>query len=207
MRYSIFVSMVVFCLMAASCGSSIRSGCGQAETLQLSRTDIPVVIEASDSLQSFDMEMSFLGKHLNGILLVKKQGDETVRMIINSYFGMSMADFEIRADTFIVHYLFDAMQKPALVNLFKNDFRLLLGYTLPEHFTARQSVCSDSKKWISVETGNGKFQYRFDSKNEMITQIKAPGVHVDIPINTHPRTITLKHKGIFSPTIVIKELE
>lgn len=207
MRNSVFVSIAVFCLLATSCASSIRSGCRQTETVPLTRTDIPPVIEATDSLQTFDVEISFFGKRLNGMLLVKRQDHETVRMLINSYFGMSMADFELRADTFAVHYLLDAMNKPAVVNLFKNDFELLLGFHLPEHFTALQSVCSYPEKLISVETINGKFQYRIDVENQNITRIKAPGLSVEIPYGAYPRTITLKHCGIFSPTMVIKEMK
>lgn len=207
MRNSLFVSIAAFCLLATSCASSIRSGCRQAETVSLTRADIPSVIEASDSLQTFDMEISFFGKHLNGMMLVKRQDRETVRILINSYFGMSMADFELQPDTFTVHYLLDAMDKPAVVNLFKNDFGLLLGIHLPERFTAQKSLCSHPEELISVETVNGKYQYRINGENQDIAKIKAPGVTVEIPYDTYPRTITLKHHGIFSPTIVIKEMK
>ncbi|SEA26627.1 hypothetical protein SAMN05216331_13024 [Porphyromonadaceae bacterium KH3R12] len=207
MRNLLFASIVVFSLLANSCASSIGSGCGQTDTVPLTRADIPSVIEASDSLQTFDMEISFLRKHLNGMLLVKKQDHETIRILINSYFGMSMADFELQPDTFTVHYLLDAMDKPAVVNLFKNDFGLLLGIHLPEQFTAQKSLCSHPEELISVETVNGKYQYRINGENQDIAKIKAPGVTVEIPYDTYPRTITLKHHGIFSPTIVIKEMK
>lgn len=207
MRNSLFVSIAAFCLLATSCGSSIRSGCRQTETVSLNRTDIPSVIEANDSLQTFDIEISFFGKHLNGMMLVKRQDPETVRILINSYFGMSMADFELQPGTFTVHYLLDAMDKPAVVNLFKNDFGLLLGIHLPEQFTAQKSLCSHPEQLISVETVNGKYQYRINGENQYINQIKAPGVNVEIPHYTYPRTITLKHRGIFSPAIVIREME
>ncbi|SFS53300.1 hypothetical protein SAMN05216365_11079 [Porphyromonadaceae bacterium NLAE-zl-C104] len=207
MRNLLFASIVVFSLLANSCASSIGSGCGQTDTVPLTRADIPSVIEASDSLQTFDMEISFFGKHLNGMMLVKRQDRETVRILINSYFGMSMADFELQPDTFTVHYLLDAMDKPAVVNLFKNDFGLLLGIHLPEQFTAQKSLCSHPEELISVETVNGKYQYRINGENQDIAKIKAPGVTVEIPYDTYPRTITLKHHGIFSPTIVIKEMK
>lgn len=207
MRSSTFVSLAVFCLLATSCASSIRSGCGQAATVALTRADIPPVIAASDSLRTFDMEISFFGKRLNGMLLVKRQDPETVRMLVNSYFGMSMADFELRADTFVVHYLLDAMDKPAIADIFKNDFRLLSGLHLPERFTALESVCGHPDKLVSIETENGKYQYRINIEDQNVTKIKAPGVSVEIPHGAYPRAITLKHRGIFSPTIVIKEMD
>lgn len=207
MRNLLFVSIVLLYLVATSCVSSIRSGCGQTKTVPFSRTDIPSVIVATDSLQTFDMEISFLGKHINGMMLVKKQDSEIVRILINSYFGMSMADFEIRPDTFVVHYLLDAMNKPAVVNLFKNDFGLLLGLHLPERFTAQKSLCKHPEEFISIETLQGKHQYRINGEDQSIGMIKAPRIKVEIPYHSSPRTITLKHRGIFSPTIVIKEIE
>jgi len=207
MRNLLFVSVVAFALLAASCASSIRSGCGEAGRVLLSRTDIPSVIVATDSLQTFDMEISFFGKHLNGMMLIKRQDPETVRILVNSYFGMSMADFEMRADTFVVHYLLDAMNKPSVVNLFKNDFKLLLGLYLPEHFSAQKSLCKQLEEFISIETLQGKYQYRINMENQNIVRIKAPGVNVEIPSHSSPRTITLKHRGLFSPTIVIKEMK
>lgn len=207
MRSSLFVSIALLCLLATSCASSIRSGCGQVETVSLTRPDIPVVIEATDSLQTFDMEISFMGKHLNGMMLVKKQEHETVRIVVNSYFGMSMADFEMRPDTFVVHYLLDAMNKPGVVNLFKKDFGLLLGLRLPERFIAQKSLCAHPDELISVETSQGKYQYRINGEDRDITKIKAPGISVEISCQNSLRTITLKHRGIFSPTIVIKEVD
>lgn len=207
MRNLLFVSVVAFGLLATSCASSIRSGCGEAERVLLSRTDIPSVIVATDSLQTFDMEISFFGKHLNGMMLIKRQDPEIVRILVNSYFGMSMADFEMRADTFVVHYLLDAMNKPSVVNLFKNDFKLLLGLYLPEHFSAQKSLCKQLEEFISIETLQGKYQYRINRENQNIARIKAPGVNVEIPSHSSPRTITLKHRGLFSPTIVIKEMK
>lgn len=207
MKNSLFVSIAAFCLLATSCVSSIRSGCRQAEKVSLARVDIPSVIEASDSLQTLDIEISFFGRYLNGMMLVKRQDPETIRILINSYFGMSMADFELQPDTFTVHYLLDAMDKPAVADLFKNDFRLLLGLHLPEHFTAQKSLCNHPEQLISVETVNGKYQYMINVENQNITRIKAPGVNVEIPYHTYPRTITLKHRGIFSPTILIREME
>jgi hypothetical protein len=207
MKHSVFVNIAVFCLLATSCAPSIRSGCSQAVAVALTRADIPPVLGATDSLQTFDMEISFFGKRFNGMLLVKRQDSETVRILINSYFGMSMADFELRAGTFTVHYLLDAMNKPSVVALFKNDFKLLCGLYLPERFTALESVCGHSGKPVSIETVNGTFQYRINGENRNISKIKAPGVSVDVSRDTHPRTITLKHRGIFGPAIVIREME
>lgn len=207
MKSLLFISIAVFCLLATSCASSIRSGCGQAETVLLTRADIRPVIVPTDSLQTFDMEISFLGKHLNGMLLVKRQYPETVRILINSYFGMSMADFELRPDTFVVHYLLDAMNKPAVADLFKNDFELLFGSHLSERFTALKSTCRHPEELISIETIQGKFQYRINGEDQNITKIKAPDVSIEVSHQTYPHTITLKHRGIFSPTIVIREMK
>lgn len=207
MKNLLFVSIAFFCLLTTSCASSIRSSCGQAETASLTRSDILPVIVATDSLQTFDMEISFLGKHLNGIMFVKRQDPETVRIVINSYFGMSMGDFELRTDTFVVHYVLDAMNKPAMINLFRNDFELLFGFHLPERFIVQKSLCKKPEEYISIKMSQGKYQYRVNGENQNIGRIKAPGVNVEIPYHISPRTITLKHRGLFSPTIVIKEME
>lgn len=207
MKNLAFVSLIIVLLFGTSCASSIKSGCGQSKNVQFSRSDIPSVIAVTDSLQKFDIEISFLGKSLNGMLLVKKQPEETTRLLINSYFGMSMMDFELSADTIIVHYMLEAMNRPAVVNLFKNDFRLLFGYNIPSKFVATKSDCKVSENLITTTIDGKKNIYRINAENSAILEIKAPGVHVKIPSDKFPRTITLNHSGIFTPRIVIKEMK
>ncbi|MDO5665329.1 MAG: hypothetical protein Q4G63_08750 [Bacteroidia bacterium] len=207
MKNLAFVSLIIVLLFGTSCASSIKSGCGQSETVRLSRSDIPPMLSVTDSLQKFDIEISFMGKSLNGMFLIKKQANGTARMLINSYFGMSIMDFELSADTFVVHYMLEAMNKPAIVNLFKNDFRLLFGYNIPSKFVATKSDCKVAEKLIITKIDGKKYTYRINIENSAILEIKAPGINTKILSDTFPRTINLRHSGIFTPRIVIKEME
>lgn len=203
MRNLAFVSLVLLIALITSC-SSIKSGCGNQETVQLTRQDIISVIEPTDSLQKFDIEITFMGKSLNGMLLVKLQNKDTVRVVINSYFGMSIMDFEFTSNSFASHYILEGMNKPAVINLFKNDFKLLLGLNLPEQFTASRSVCKHSEQLITVKTDEGKYLYKTNPSN-LSFEIKAPGTSVKSVSESGSKTITLKHSGIFTPNITIQK--
>lgn len=203
MRNLAFLSLVLVAVFSSSC-ASIKNGCRNYETVTLYRQDIRPMIEASNSLQTFDIEIIFGGKSVDGMLLIKKQTKNTVRVVINSYFGMSMMDFESSPHSFKVHYIHDALNKPLIVSMFKNDFQLLLGQNFPEQFLAQQSTCNNDESLITTFLSEKKHLFRITSKRS-IAEIKAPWVKIKNIYRSDGRTIILKHTNIFSPDIIIKK--
>ncbi len=203
MKNFAFVSLVLVAVFLSSC-ASIKSYCGNFETVTLTRQDIRPIIEVSDSLQTFDIEIVFMGKRVDGMLLIKEQTADTVRVVINSYFGMSIMDFELLPDSFKLHYIFDVLDKPMIIKLFEKDFKLLLGQNIPEQFTAQRGVCRENKNLISINLSEGKHLYKMTHFG-LITEVKAPWVSVKDVAKLDTRTITLKHTGFFSPDIIIKK--
>lgn len=202
MKNFAYVSLVFIVVFISSC-VSIKSGCGNEKTVTLSQQDIHPIVEATDSLQTFDIEIDFMGKSIDGMLLVKKNSEDSTRVVVNSYFGMSMMDFEF-SPNFNVHYILDAFNKSVIIEMFRKDFQLLLGFNFPEQFSAQQSFCDNNESLLTTSLPEGKHFYRISSDG-VITEVKAPWVRVKNVYDIDARTITLKHSGIFSPKIIIKK--
>lgn len=87
---------------------------------------------ASDELAQFNMAIDFRDKHFSGLLLVKQTAKDTYRILFGSHFGLSIFDFELTPDTFIVHSCVEPLRKKRLLKLLSSDFSTLLGLTLKE---------------------------------------------------------------------------
>lgn len=204
MKNLLFVSLFVFVLLFSSC-SSLKKGCSDFTSSTLYRQDICPIIAVSDSLQSFDIEVSIVGKRINGMMLVKRQSGDTARVIVNSYFGMSMMDFELSPRSAKMHYMFEGLNKLLIHSLFEENFKLLFGYNLPDTFFAKQTTCNKADKLITFEADKGTYLYRVDANNCPHT-IKTPGIKAEIFYENGTKIVKLNNKGLLAPNIVVREL-
>lgn len=200
MKNFVFGSLLLLVLLFSSCANT-ESGC---ETLRFTRTDLPTLITPSDSLQVFDIEIAFMGNTISGMMLVKRLATDAVRVKVQNYFGLSLMALELTPDSLTVHHIFEAMNKPFIVKIFEEDFRLIFGLNLPKHFSARQCVGKKGNAMLTVQTSKGEYRYRFAVSGQL-SEIRSPFVIIKNKSKSADfHDIQLKHTGIFSPTVVIK---
>jgi hypothetical protein len=135
------------------------------------------------------------GNDLSGIFIAKKINDTTHRVVFTTEFGNKLLDFEISETDFKINSIVDELDKKILINILKNDFRLLLrnNYVVKEQF--------DSQENRVFLTGNGKINnYLFVSKsdNRLIKIVNATKRKEKINLN-----ITSEN-NIFASKIVIQ---
>jgi hypothetical protein len=132
---------------------------------------------------------------LSGIFIAKKINDTTHRVVFTTEFGNKLLDFEISETDFKINSIVDELDKKILINILKNDFRLLLrnNYVVKEQF--------DSQENRVFLTDNGKINnYLFVSKsdNRLIKIVNATKRKEKINLN-----ITSEN-NIFASKIVIQ---
>jgi hypothetical protein len=65
-------------------------------------------------------------KNFGGILIIKKTGTESHRVVFTTEFGSKLFDFQFEGDTFTKHFIVKDLDKKFIVNILKDDFKLLV---------------------------------------------------------------------------------
>lgn len=108
---------------------------------------IPVISEKGTS-SKFKGEIDVLNKHFTGIIVLKQTDSETKHMVFVTELGMRMFDFVIKGDSLKAEYVFEALNKPALVNMLTQNFRdILLISVLNKNCEYKQNK-SENFTWV-----------------------------------------------------------
>ena len=129
MKYLLFLS--IWLLLVTSCSPSLVKGFHREGKQLVGKEQLPPMIEASQ-LSRYSMTIDFRDKHFSGLLLIKQTVDKSYRIVLSTHFGLSIFDFELSPDTFIVHHCAEPLQKKKLLSLLHLDFAVLLGLNLKE---------------------------------------------------------------------------
>jgi hypothetical protein len=75
----------------------------------------------------FDAGIDVVGKHISGLLLIKKMPDSSSRVVFTNEAGFKFLDFEFgRSGEFKVHHVIEQLNKKVVIRLLEKDFGLLL---------------------------------------------------------------------------------
>ena len=75
----------------------------------------------------FDAGIDVVGKHISGLLLIKKMPDSSSRVVFTNEAGFKFLDFEFgRSGEFKIHHVIQQLDKKVVIKLLKKDFGLLL---------------------------------------------------------------------------------
>lgn len=80
---------------------------------------------------AYKASIEVYGRHLGGIFIVKKMGDQHHRIVFTTEMGNKLFDFSFNKDHFKVNYILDELNKKILINILKNDFKVLITEHLP----------------------------------------------------------------------------
>jgi len=110
--------------------------------------------------------------HLSGLFFLKRISMNSVRIIFSNELGMNFFDLELKGDEFIVHSYFPSLDRPSLLRLLENDFRLLL---VPDTTVIRmkRGRSKDPELLIfGVKTARGSSHYTYDKDSGKIRRIQ-----------------------------------
>jgi len=205
MRYLLLSSF--FCILFA-CKSSYKSlqsstdtttGCVQKFTPQFTRV-------------LYKTQVDVVGKHLGGILLIKQMPDSSTRILFSNEMGFKFFDFEWKKDgAFTAHYVFDKMNKKAVIKTLRKDFELVLMNTV--NWQSEKIFTRDSAVYHRFTLAKGYNYYITDPSCKELLRIENASSRKTIVSvimkdyeNGVPDTIGVSHK-MFSFEIGLKKLK
>jgi hypothetical protein len=97
----------------------------------------------------YKANLSVYGNDLSGIFIAKKINHTIHRVVFTTEFGNKLLDFEISESHFKVNYLIEDLDRKILINILREDFRLLLkeDYTVTaEYGSATENVFKSEGK-------------------------------------------------------------
>ena len=68
--------------------------------------------------------------HLTGMMMVKVMPDSSTRIVFSNEIGMTFFDFVMKKDSFEPGYIFEPMNRKALIGMFRTCFELMLTYRI-----------------------------------------------------------------------------
>ncbi|SRR5690554_1394867 len=74
----------------------------------------------------YKARIEVLNKNFGGILIIKKIAPKNHRIVMTTEFGNKLLDFQYENNVFITNYVADELDRNFILNILKDDFRLLL---------------------------------------------------------------------------------
>ncbi|MEJ7766932.1 MAG: hypothetical protein WKF89_03920 [Chitinophagaceae bacterium] len=203
MRFLLFAS----CLYMMACGSpykNLQTTVGDVTCLQKFRPVFSAVL--------YNTTVNIVGRHLSGLLLIKKMPDSSLRMVFSSEMGIKFFDFEFaRSGEFTVHSIIRQMNKKAVINTLRKDFELVLMQDLD---SGSANILTDKRLSYFWFSKGKEFHYyitdtackelvRIDKISRRKVKVQAIMQHY---VKGVPDTIGITHRN-FNFTIGLKRLE
>src|ERR1035437_4022081 len=118
MRYLLLTSLF-FLLLA--CGKS------PYRSLQASTANSACLNKFKPAISSilYNTHVNVIGKHLSGLMIIKRMRDSTIRVVFSSEMGVKFFDFEYSGIGFKVVYCMEQLNKKVVINQLKKDLGFL----------------------------------------------------------------------------------
>lgn len=194
-RFLAISLVAVFVL--ASCSLKTTEGLRQVpfskievENPYFSNTEMDYVYKA---------KIDFYKKNFGGILIIKKIGFQNHRVVFTTEFGSKLFDFQFEGDTFTKHFMIEDLDKKFVVNILKDDFKLLVNEKAKV-----LEVYESKEKRIYKTQSEDRFNFYFlDNKDGALQKIVNTSktkekVVIDFTVSGEnvAETIAIKHKNI-----------
>jgi len=162
----------------------------EVENLYFSNPEIDYVYKA---------KIEIYKKNFGGILIIKKIGPESHRVVFTTEFGSKLFDFQFEGDTFTKHFVVEDLDKKFIINILKDDFKLLVNES------AMVLAVYESKTQRVYKTQNEEqFNFYFfedrQEKLEKIVNTSKTKERVEIAFTSSmgkiADTISIKHNNI-----------
>ena len=118
----------------------------------------------SDASKDYDYKANIeaFGNYFGGLFIVKKLGEDHHRIAFTTEMGNRIFDFTFQREGFKVNHIPKKMDKKILINILKNDFRVLV----KEHPSVENVFQKDSNTIYETQIGNKKY-YHFLSEEKL----------------------------------------
>ena len=163
MRYLLLSSFLFFFIGCSSVYKNLQKTAGDPACLLQFRPQFTKVL--------YNTQVDVVGKHLSGILLIKKMPDSSTRMLFSNEIGFKFFDFEFSAEgNFKVYYILKQMDKKAVLKTLRKDFELILMQHLDMN---NVHILKDSEsRYYAFPQSKGSYYYITDSSCHQLQRIE-----------------------------------
>ncbi|WP_034259237.1 hypothetical protein [Aequorivita capsosiphonis] len=106
-------------------------------------------------------------RNLGGILIIKKIGPESHRIVFTTEFGSKLFDFQFDGDVFTKNFVVEDLDKKFIINILRDDFKLLVNESA-KVLTAYQNK---NQRIYKTQSGNRYNFYFVDDTSEKLVKI------------------------------------
>ncbi|MEH6763900.1 MAG: hypothetical protein V7655_05320 [Aequorivita antarctica] len=191
------VISLLACSILVSCSLKTTEGLRQVyfnksdvENPYFSNSEIDYVYKA---------KIAVYGKNFGGILIIKKTGPESHRVVFTTEFGSKLFDFQFEGNTFTKNFVVEDLDKKFIINILKDDFKLLVN----ESATVLAVYESNNQRVYKTESDERFNFYFLEDKYEKLEKIvntSKTKEKVEIDFTSSEENIadiiTIKHKNI-----------
>lgn len=174
--------ILVLILLISSCTSKMPM---QFTKTRLANTCLQ---QLKPNIQSviYNTQVNVVGNHLSGLLLVKKMGNDTTRILFTSETGIKFFDFQLTNSDFKVMFCIKKLNKKVVTTQLQKVFRLILmNYGNIHNY---EPLATDSLKTFRLV--NGKEFITYTTLNDC-SQLK----HIETSSNKNKPKISINLDG------------
>lgn len=167
-----FVSFLLIIALHCSCSQRISE-----ESVSL-----PPVLKVDSVSQKYNIQIDFMKHHFSGLLIVREMPGHEIRILSSTHFGMSLFDFSLRNDQFIINNCITPLRKKKILQLLETDFRNIF---LTSKNSRRKEKNAIFEKRISGR-GFGKsvlYSSDFSGETPNSLRIKHPWIRLTIQLD------------------------
>ena len=192
MRYLPLISWMFILAGCTSLYKGLQKTTGDAACLQKFK---PAFTSAL-----YNAGVDVTGKHLSGLVVIKKMPDSSTRIVFSNEMGFTFFDFEFSPEgNFKVHRIIKQMDKKPVIKTLRKDFELIL----MEHLNPISSYIfkDDHFSYIAYPQSKGIYYYIIDTACEKLVRMERASKRKVVVTaimqnyrNGLPDTIGISHK-------------
>ncbi len=155
----------VFVFLSTSCSLKTTQGLRQIPSIEneisnpyFSNLELDYVYKA---------KIEVYKRNFGGIVIVKKTGSQSHRIVMTTEFGSKLLDFEYSGDTFTKNFVIEKLDRKFILNVLQEDFKLLL----IEKATVLESYESEINKVYKTQNGKRYDFYFFETVSGNLQKI------------------------------------
>lgn len=163
MKQFLQISILVF--VTASCGLKTTKA---LQSTAITNTEILNLYFSDSSVDYvYKAKIAVYGRNFGGIVIIKKVGVNTHRVVFTTEFGSKIFDFLFEGDQFTKNFILEDLDKKILVNTLRKDFKLLL----TEKVKVEAQFASEEHIIFKSDVGNRFNFYYFTSSERHLQKI------------------------------------
>lgn len=169
----LYLSLSSICLFLFSCSISKFKHSSECNRVVINRDSFAPVLKETAATK-FKGSIDVLKNHLTGIVIVKQTDSVSTHIIFVTEIGMKMFDFEWKDRNMKAVYVFEPLNKPALINALLMNFKAIFlldaythaGWCTNKNIKSYYELEGSKHRYIIADSLNGISSQQIFNKNK-----------------------------------------